>query len=56
MARGKKHTAAQVVNLLRQVEVAVMNGQDDATSMQRSRDRGVNVSNGTGSARAGNNS
>jgi putative transposase len=26
MARGKKHTPEQVVNLLRQIEVAVANG------------------------------
>ena len=26
MARGKKHSAEQVVNLLRQIEVAVANG------------------------------
>jgi len=27
MARGKKHTAGQIVNLLRQVEVGVANGK-----------------------------
>ncbi len=27
MSRGKKHTAEQIVNLLRQVEVAVSNGK-----------------------------
>jgi hypothetical protein len=27
MAKGKKHTAEQIVNLLRQVEVAVANGK-----------------------------
>ena len=27
MARGKKHTPEQVVNLLRQIEVAVANGK-----------------------------
>jgi transposase-like protein len=27
MARGKKHTAEQIVNLLRQVEVSVANGK-----------------------------
>ena len=27
MARGRKHTAEQVVNLLRQVEVGVANGK-----------------------------
>jgi putative transposase len=30
MARGKKHTAEQVVNLLRQVEVGVANGKSMA--------------------------
>jgi hypothetical protein len=28
MARGKKHMAEQIVNLLRQVEVGVANGSD----------------------------
>ena len=27
MARGKKHTAEQIVSLLRQIEVAVANGK-----------------------------
>lgn len=27
MARGKKHTAEQIVNLLRQVEVGIANGK-----------------------------
>jgi hypothetical protein len=27
MARGKKHTAEQIVNLLRQVEVGIENGK-----------------------------
>ena len=27
MSRGKKHTAEQIVNLLRQVEVGVANGK-----------------------------
>jgi putative transposase len=27
MARGKKHTADQIVSLLRQIEVAVANGK-----------------------------
>ncbi len=27
MARGKKHTAEQIVNLVRQVEVGVANGK-----------------------------
>ena len=30
MARGKKHTAEQMVNLLRQIEVAVANGKTKA--------------------------
>jgi putative transposase len=30
MARGKKHTPEQVVNLLRQIEVAVANGKTTA--------------------------
>ena len=30
MARGKKHTAEQVVNLPRQIEVAVANGKTTA--------------------------
>ena len=30
MARGKKHTPEQVVNLLRQIEVAVANGKRTA--------------------------
>ena len=32
MARGKKHTPEQVVNLLRQIEVAVANGKSTAVS------------------------
>jgi hypothetical protein len=30
MARGRKHTPEQVVNLLRQIEVAVANGKTTA--------------------------
>ena len=30
MARGRKHTPQQVVNLLRQIEVAVANGKTTA--------------------------
>jgi hypothetical protein len=30
MARGKKHTAEQIVNLLRRVEVAVASGKTTA--------------------------
>ena len=30
MARGKKHTAEQIVSLLRQIEVAVANGKTTA--------------------------
>ena len=36
MARGKKHTAEQIVNLLRQVEVSVANGKDVAAGVQGS--------------------
>jgi putative transposase len=32
MPRGKKHTAEQVVNLLRQIEVAIANGKSTALS------------------------
>jgi hypothetical protein len=32
MARGRKHTPEQVVNLLRQIEVAVANGKTTAQS------------------------
>jgi len=32
MARGKKHSPEQVVNLLRQIEVAVANGKTTAVS------------------------
>jgi putative transposase len=34
MARGKKHTAEQIVNLLRQVEVAVASGKTTAQASQ----------------------
>jgi hypothetical protein len=30
MARGKKHSAEQIVNLLRQIEVAIANGKTTA--------------------------
>jgi hypothetical protein len=33
MARGKKHTAEQIVNLLQQVEVSVANGKSSATHL-----------------------
>jgi putative transposase len=32
MARGKKHTPEQVVNLLRQIEVAIANGKSTAVA------------------------
>ena len=38
MARGKKHQPQQVVNLLRQIEVAVANGK---TTEQACRDAGI---------------
>jgi hypothetical protein len=39
MARGKRYQPEQVVNLLRQIEVAVANG----TGVQESGDRGADV-------------
>ncbi len=36
MARGKKHTAEQVVNLLRQIEVSVANGKTTAVACKES--------------------
>jgi putative transposase len=39
MARGAKHTAEQIVNLLRQVEVGVANGKRLAAGLQGSWDR-----------------
>ena len=39
MARGKKHTPEQVVNLLRQIEVAVANGK---TTPVACRENGIN--------------
>ena len=38
MARGKKHSAEQVVNLLRQIEVAVANGK---TTPQACKEAGI---------------
>jgi hypothetical protein len=35
MARGKKHTAEQIVNLLRQVEVGVANGKPAIQQLAR---------------------
>ena len=43
MARGKKHTAEQIVNLLRQIEVGSGEREDDAASVQGSRDHGADV-------------
>ena len=43
MARGKKHTAEQIVNLLRQVEVFVANGKTLLQACKGSRDRGADV-------------
>ena len=43
MGRGKKYQPEQVVNLLRQIEVAVANGKTTSTGMQGSRDRGADV-------------
>ncbi len=36
MPRGKKHTAEQVVNLLRQIEVAVANGKTTGQACKES--------------------
>src|ERR1700679_2566227 len=36
MARGKKHTPEQVVNLLRQIEVAVANGKTTPVACRES--------------------
>ena len=38
MARGKKHSAEQVVNLLRQIEVGVANGR---TTVQACKEAGI---------------
>jgi hypothetical protein len=42
MARGKKHTSEQIVNLLRQVEVAVASGKTTAQA-ERSCDYGADL-------------
>jgi len=34
MARGKRHTPAQIVSLLRQIEVAVANGKTTAQACE----------------------
>jgi hypothetical protein len=39
MAKGKKHTAEQIVSLLRQIEVAVANGK---TTSVACREGGIN--------------
>jgi hypothetical protein len=41
MARGKKHTAEQIVNLLRQVEVGVANGKRIVCARSDYREKGV---------------
>jgi putative transposase len=41
MARGKKHSPEQVVNLLRQIEVAVANGKTTSVGCRGSQDQGV---------------
>jgi hypothetical protein len=35
MARGKKHTAEQIVSLLRQIEVAVANGKTTPARVEK---------------------
>ena len=42
MARGKKHTPEQIVNVLRQIEVAIAN-EDDPGSVQGSRIYGTDL-------------
>ena len=42
MAR-KRHTAEQVVNLLRQVEVGIANGKTTGLGMQGSADHGADI-------------
>jgi hypothetical protein len=43
MGRGKKYQPEQVVNLLRQIEVAVANGKTTAQAIEGSRDLGADV-------------
>lgn len=43
MGRGKQYQPEQVVNLLRQIEVAVANGNTTDFGVQGSRDRGADV-------------
>jgi hypothetical protein len=43
MARRKKHTPEQVVNLLRQIEVAVANGKTTSQACKGSGDHGADV-------------
>jgi hypothetical protein len=43
MGRGKKYQPEQVVNLLRQIEVAVANGKTTSAGSEGSRDRRTDV-------------
>ena len=43
MARGKRYQPEQVVNLLRQIEVASGEREDDGTGVQGSGDRGADL-------------
>jgi hypothetical protein len=43
MARGKRHGPEQIVNVLRQIEVAIANGEDDTGSVQGSRICGTDL-------------
>ena len=43
MARGKKHTPEQIVNVLRQIEVAIGERQDDPGSVPGSRNHGADL-------------
>ena len=43
MGRGKKYQPEQVVNLLRQIEVAVANGKTTPLACKEARDRGADL-------------
>jgi hypothetical protein len=43
MARGKKHTAEQVVNLLRQIEVSLQTGRRRRLRVKKLRSRSTAV-------------
>ena len=43
MARGKKHTPQQIVNVLRQIEVAIANGKTTPAACKKSRIYGTDL-------------